>query len=508
MKLRPARAYARGMVSQSETVAAVRSYRKANGASIVAEFVELLALPNVSRNLDDVAVVADRIVGMLSQRGVAVRIETMPGAAPLVVGRLDVPGAERTIGIYAHYDGQPIDQPDWSIEPFKPTLVDAPLEAGGQEIPFPHDDDAIDPEWRIYARSTSDDKAPIMAVCAALDGMAAAGLAPSSNVVFLFEGEEEIGSLHLADYMAQLQDDLSADIWLICDGPVHQTRVPQVVFGVRGISEMEITAYGPARPLHSGHYGNWARNPNLELARLLASMKADDGTVLVAGFDDSTQPITESDRAAVALLPDDDEALRVELGLGDLEGAGEALALRLLRPSLNVRGFDGGAVGATAANVIPTRATASIDIRLAAGNDPVGMMELVVAHITGQGWHVVDDEPDAMTLSDHERVARITMKANYPGVRLPTDSALARSLVQAAAIAAGEPAIAVPTFGGSVPLHYFTTILGSPIAITPFANHDNNQHAANENIRIANLWYGVDLMASLMTIPIGAITTS
>ena len=231
-------------------------------------------------------------------------------------------------------------------------------------------------------------------------------------------------------------------------------------------------------------------------------MKDGVGNVLVAGFYDSTQPITDSDRAAVAALPDDDEALQTELGLGGVEGGGEALALRLLLPSLNVRGIDGGAVGTSAANVIPTSAQASIDIRLAAGNDPEEMMDKVAGHIASQGWHVVDSVPEPEVLSQHARVARVQRKSNYPGVRLPTDSALADLLLQAAEVAAGEPAVAVPTFGGSVPLHFFTSVLDAPIAITPFANHDNNQHAADENIRIGNLWYGIDLMAALMTMPV------
>ncbi|NND03996.1 MAG: M20/M25/M40 family metallo-hydrolase, partial [Acidimicrobiia bacterium] len=233
------------MTEQAKAVEAARAHREASGAGILAEFLELLNLPNVSRNLDDVGHVAEHIVAMLTSRQIEARLEELPGAAPLVVGHLRVPGATTTIGIYAHYDGQPIDQPDWSVEPFKPSLFDDSIADGGREIPPPHDGDDIDPEWRIYARSTSDDKAPVMAVCAALDGMRKAGASPASNIVFLFEGEEEIGSPHLATYLARLQEELAADVWLICDGPVHQSRRPQVVFGVRGISEMEITAHGP-----------------------------------------------------------------------------------------------------------------------------------------------------------------------------------------------------------------------------------------------------------------------
>jgi len=486
------------MGSQPAAVAAARNYRMTNAPAILDEFVELLSLPNVSRNLDDVSLVADHIVAMLRRRGVDARTVARPGAAPVVTGFLAAPGATTTIGIYAHYDGQPVDQPDWLVDPFKPELWSDSHGSGGTKLPFPRDDAEIDPEWRLYARSASDDKAPITAVCAALDAMGASQLTPSVNVLFLFEGEEEIGSPHLPDYLEDLSGQLSAaDVWLICDGPVHQTRAPQIVFGVRGISEIELTVYGPTRPLHSGHYGNWAPNPNMELARLVASMKDDEGRVVVPGFYEGTQELTRADEAAIAALPDDDDALRRELGLGATEGG--ALARQLLLPSLNVRGLAGGAVGATAANVIPTSAAASFDIRLAPGNDPAAIMDRVVDHIRAQGWHVVDEEPAADVREGHPRVARIARKASYPGVRMETDSPVARALIKSAEVASGETVVAVPTFGGSVPLHHFVTILDAPIAITPFANHDNNQHAANENIRLANLWYGIDLMAALLT---------
>jgi len=488
------------MTNQDAAVAAARDHRAANGVAIVGEFLDLLRLPNVSHNLDDVAAVARHVVTMLAGRGVNARTIERPEAGPLVVGHYRRAEAAPTIGIYAHFDGQPVDQPDWQLDPFSPTLLTAPLDAGGVPAPPLGDLEAIDSEWRLYARSAADDKAPILAACAALDALHSADLSPHVNLVFLFEGEEERGSPHLADYMSDLLDELStADVWLICDGPVHQTRRPQIVFGVRGISELEITSYGPLRPLHSGHYGNWARNPNLELARLLASMKDDDGNVSIPGFYEGTQAITSADEAAMAALPDDDQALRAELGLGDTEGAGSSLARRLLLPSLNIRGWQGGGVGDEAANVIPTSATASLDVRLAPGNDPEQILESIVAFMRHSGWHVVATEPSPEVRRTHRLVARVRRHASYPGVRLPTDSPLAEALLATAAVAADQPVVAVPTFGGSVPLHHFTTLLGAPIAITPFANHDNNQHAANENIRIGNLWYGIDLMAALMT---------
>ncbi len=460
-----------------------------HGHAILAEFRDFLALPNVSRDLDDVRVNADHIVAMLSSRGVEVRTEEIAGAAPVVIGGIDV-GAARTVGIYVHYDGQPVQPAEWRFGPFTPTLVDG----AGVPRPWPGPGDPVDDDWRLYARAAADDKAPIAALAAALDAVT-----PAVNVKLLFEGEEEIGSPHLPAYLAGHRDELGADVWFICDGPVHTSGRPQVAFGVRGMTELELTVYGPTRSLHSGHYGNWAPNPALALARLLASMKAADGEVLIAGFEDDTVPVTDNDLAAIAALPDDDERLRRELGLAATESGGAALPLTLMRPSLNVRGLAAGGVGAQAANVVPAAASASIDIRLALGDDPDKMLDRVADHVRAAGYHLVDGEPDQETRMAHARIARIRRTPGYPAVRTPIGTDAGRWVLGAAAEAAGEPVVALPTFGGSVPLHGFVTELGAPVVITPFANHDNNQHAANENLRLGNLWYGVRLMAALLT---------
>lgn len=203
-------------IDPHSAVTAARSYRAANGAAILAQFRELLSLPNVSVDLRDVAVNADAIAELLRARHLDVKLLELPGAAPIVTGRIESGDDRPTIGIYAHYDGQPIDQANWTTPPFDPTLM-----AGDELIPFPDAGAAVDPDWRIHARSAADDKAPIIALASALDGIAAAGLSPSPNMVLLFEGEEEIGSPHLPEYLAAHRDWFAADLWLICDGPVH-----------------------------------------------------------------------------------------------------------------------------------------------------------------------------------------------------------------------------------------------------------------------------------------------
>ncbi len=480
-------------------LAAVRAWREAHGGEILADFATLLAIPNVASELESIRRNAEHLRGALERRGVAVELWGQPGVPPVVFGALRVPGARRTLGLYAHYDGQPVDPERWTFPPFAPTLATGPLEAGGTARPLPAPGEPIDPEWRLYARSAGDDKAPIAALFAALDALAAQDLRPTSNFIFLFEGAEEAGSPHLREILQAHRERLSVDAWLFCDGPVHQSRRPQVVFGVRGVTGLEITVYGAARALHSGHYGNWAPNPAQLLARLLAGMKDEEGHVLVAGFYHDVAPVSEAERVALAALPSYDEELRAELGLAATEGGGAALAERLLLPSLNVRGLASGSVGATAQNVIPTEATASLDIRLVKGNDPERTLDLVEAHIRAQGYHIVRQPPDLAARRAHPRIARVVHEEGYPAARTSMDDPIAAVIVAAVRLAAGEDPILVPALGGSLPLYLFTDLLAAPAVIVPIANHDDNQHAPDENLRLANLWYGIDLMAALLT---------
>jgi acetylornithine deacetylase/succinyl-diaminopimelate desuccinylase-like protein len=283
---------------------------------------------------------------------------------------------------------------------------------------------------------------------------------------------------------------------------MHQSRRPQLVFGVRGITGLEITTYGAVRGLHSGHYGNWSPNPALALAHLLAGMKDEQGRVLIEGFYDSVEPLTAADRAALATVPDVEAALRKELGLAASEGDA-SLAERTLLPSLNIRGIRSADVGAKAANVVPSTATASLDIRLVRGNDPERMLDQVEAHLRRQGYHIVREDPDTASRLTHPRIAKVIRQGGYPAARTSVDHPFVKPIVQAAERAAGEPMILLPGLGGSLPLYLFVETWPVPMIIVPIANHDDNQHAADENLRLANLWYGIDLMASLLTLPRG-----
>jgi acetylornithine deacetylase/succinyl-diaminopimelate desuccinylase-like protein len=376
------------------------------------------------------------------------------------------------------------------------------MDRGGQPRALPEDGAAVNPEWRIYARSAGDDKAPLGALLPVLQAFRAAGVSPTSNIKFFFEGEEEAGSRHLAQYFEMYGDRLAdIDLWLLLDGPVHQSGSPLITFGVRGVTGMEVTVYGPLRPLHSGHYGNWAPVPGQMLANLLASMKDDDGTVRVAGFYDTVEPVGDAERTALEMLPAYDDQLKRELGLKRTEGQPQPLAERLLLPSLTVRGLESGNVGPLARNVIPATATAALGIRLVKGNDPEHMLDLVEAHIRTQGYHIVRADPSLETRLQHQRIAKVARGDGYPAARTSMDVPIARQILVAAERASSSRLVVMPALGGSLPLYLFTDMLGAPALIVPVANHDNNQHAANENLRIGNLWYAIDLYGAILTMP-------
>jgi acetylornithine deacetylase/succinyl-diaminopimelate desuccinylase-like protein len=486
--------------AQADTArAAIRAWRIAHEAGIVREFADLLALPNVAGDRDGIRRNADALVAMLGRRGVRARLLRPAEGSPAVFGELTVPGATRTLALYAHYDGQPVDPSQWTTPPWTPTLRERSLAEGGRAIPLPAPGDRVDPESRLYARSAGDDKVSIMAMLAALDALRASGQAPSVNLKFFFEGEEEAGSPHLREILEHHRDLLAADAWLFCDGPAYQNGRYQLIFGDRGIAGLELTVYGPTRPLHSGHYGNWAPNPAVLLANLIASMRNDDGHVRIAGFYDDVRPISPAERRALAELPALDTVLRRALGLARSEADDAPLMERLMLPALNVRGLQAGAVGAGAANVISTEARASFDFRLVPNQTPEHVRELVEAHLRSQGWFLTADSVTMAVRLAHPRIVRVQWEAGgYPASRVALDLPFAWALLRAAATGTDEPLLAVPTVGASGPTYLFEQVLHTTMLTLPIANYDDNQHAADENLRLRNLWDGIELYAAML----------
>jgi acetylornithine deacetylase/succinyl-diaminopimelate desuccinylase-like protein len=466
-------------------MSAARDHWESNAPSIVRDFGELVSIPNVAEDRASLTRVADWIVDAYEQRDITVRAVSLPGVPPAIVGRIPGDGSGPTIGMYAHYDGQPVAPDRWASPPFEATLRSAKLEAGGVEIELPIDGATVDDEWRIYARGTSDDRAPIVALLAAIDS----GVARRADIVFLFEGEEEVGSVHLGDYLALLREELAADLWLICDGPVHQSGRSQVALGVRGFAELEIGVVGPPHDLRRGHYGETAINPAVALAELIVSMRDASGNIVAAGLDGPSPPAAAV--VAAGMVPDPDN-------LGFRVNPEGSYATRLLSPLINVRGMASADVGVASRNVIPASAIASIDLRLVAGQDPTDAIDAVKHHISSQGFHVVAGRPTDAERLEHRLLARVVGIAGYPGVRSEPDDPYIEKVVEVVRSVADHEPVLLPSFGGSVPLHHFVEHLNSPLAILPIANHDNNQHSENENIRLGNLRYGVEVFAGLL----------
>jgi len=475
--------------------AKVQAYVRANETAILREFVELLALPNLATDAEGIRRNADRIVAMLERRGVAARVLDGEGGPPAVFGELKAPGARKTVVFYAHYDGQPVEAAKWTTPPWSPVLRDGPLESGGKEVAL--DAQPRGAEWRLYARSAGDDKAPIIGFLAALDALRAAKVPLSVNLKFFFDGEEEAGSPHLPAILRRNRDQLRGDAWVFCDGPVHPTRQPLVYFGARGITDLELTVYGPLRPLHSGHYGNWAPNPAAILAELVAGMRDSDGRIKIAGFYDDVRPVSEAEAAALRALPEEDAAARQELALAATEAGGARRMERIMLPALNVRGLASGAVGAATANAIPTEATASIDFRLVPEQTPAKVQERVEGHLRAQGYAITHDTPTVEQRRTTPKLVKVAWGSGYPASRADMALPFSKAVLRVAGEAAGGPIVAIPSGGGSIPMYLFPETFGVPLVGLPIANHDDNQHAANENLRLQNLWDGITLYAAL-----------
>jgi acetylornithine deacetylase/succinyl-diaminopimelate desuccinylase-like protein len=467
------------------------------------EYVGFLSIPNVLGDSVNMVRNANAISEMLIKLGVKTELlhSGKRGSAPAVYGEVKTPGATTTIALYAHYDGQPVNPKQWAegLEPFTPALFTDRLDKGGQKISIPSESEKINSQWRLYARGSSDDKAGVYAIIKAYEVLKATNQKPTMNIKFFFEGEEEAGSINLDAIFNRYKEKLKADLWVICDGPRHISGKKQVVFGVRGDVNIDLKVYASKRPLHSGNYGNWAPNPAMRLAQLLASMKDNQGNVLIEGFYDDVIPFSDTEKQAIAKIPAVEATLQEDLALGLPDGGGKSFMELLSMPTLNINGIASGNVGNMASNQIPTEATAVLDLRLVAGNDVERQIEKVVNHIKKQGYTVIDHEPTDVERRQYPLLIKINKRGNgYNAQRTPMDLPLATRVSGAVQSTATYEIIKVPSLGGSLPLFLFEQILGAKPITVPIVNYDNNQHAENENVMLQYLWDGIETMAAIM----------
>jgi len=475
----------------------VSQWRQSHEQQIVDEFARLLSIPNVASDKPNIRKNANHISQLLKNAGMSVELLEVEDSNPVVFAQRNSPGATKTVMIYIHYDGQPVNVDNWASDPWIPVMRTDMVENGGKQVPMKA---PFDPDWRVFARSAGDDKAPVIALQSALMAMAEAGIEPSVNLKVFLEGEEEAGSPNLRRMLETHKDKLAADLWLFCDGPTHQSRRWQLVYGVRGSYGFNLRVYGPNRPLHSGHYGNWAPNPIMLLTELINSMRAPDGEILVDGYSDQVVPLSAGELAAIAASPQMDKLLATDLGIGTPETQ-DRLELAISRPAMNLRGINGGDVGAQARNVIQPSAEASIGLRLVPAQTPEYLRGVIEKHIEAQGYFLVHEEPTSAQRQQHRRIARLDWASSggYPAYRAAFDEPLAVQISEILYKLSDKTLIQTPTMGGSLPLYIVEDTLNTPILILPIANHDNNQHGANENLRLQNLWDAIEIYAAVLT---------
>ncbi|MGB5508442.1 M20/M25/M40 family metallo-hydrolase [Robiginitalea sp.] len=453
---------------------------------------ELLAIPNDAHFPKEIERNVQWCERHFTQRGFRTqRLET-PGAPLLMAERkTDAKGA-KTVLIYLQVDGQPVDPKFWNQEdPYTATLKKRTAQGEWEPLDWSLlTSEDIDPEWRIFARSTSDSKGAVNMFLTAVDMIDDRKESPNFNIKVIMDFEEEMGSPNLPQAVREYKEALAADMLIIFDGPRHIANKPTLTFGARGISEITLTVFGPNFPQHSGHYGNWAPNPAVRMSQLIASMKDENERVTIPGFYDGIS-ISEKVKKVLDAVPDHEDYINKRLGVARGTGVAPTYQESLQYPSLNVRGFSSGWVGAEARTIVPATATAEIDIRLVVESDPDRLIELVRDHIIGQGYYVIDRQPTAEERETYPRICQFTSSTSYLAFRTDFDSEVGLWLDRALTRAFGETPIKQRTSGGSIPISPFVSELGVPAVTVPTVNRDNNQHSPNENIRIGNYVDGI-----------------
>jgi acetylornithine deacetylase/succinyl-diaminopimelate desuccinylase-like protein len=475
-----------------------------NEHSIISKYFEFLSIPNTYNDKDDLSKNALFIENLLKSAGVATQLLNNKDqtAIPVVYGEVLAPGADKTIIFYAHYDGQPVNPTQWAtgLEPFTPVFLTDRVDLGGKKIDFPEIGQRFNPEWRIYGRSSADDKAGVYTIIEAYRYIRNTGIKPNVNIKFFFEGEEERGSINLESILEHHKEKLRSDMWVICDGPMPASGKKQITYGVRGDINVYLTIFGAKRPLHSGNYGNWAPNPAHKMARLLASMKDDEGKVLIDGFYDDVIPLSEEERNALNKIEDPGAMMQGELGFAASETVGKTfLECITSMPTLNINGMSAANTGKLAGNIIPATASAVLDLRLVKGNTVQGQVTRLKKHIEKMGYKIIENEPTDEERKQYSNLIYFAMKDGYPAQRTsmshPTAKVIADALQKS--VYDGE-LIQMPSSGGSLPLYLFEKVLQTSPVTIPIVNYDNNQHAENENLKLSCLKEGIKSLTSVM----------
>ena len=444
------------MTDSTTTRTSLEDYLSATRDARLASYQDLLRIPSISTLVEhapDVRAAAEWLASALRDAGVEHIEVAETGGHPVVYGDwLHAAGAP-TVLIYGHYDVQPVDPLDlWTSPPFQP-LIDGD---------------------RMLARGAADDKGQVHAhVMAAAALLATRGALPI-NVRYVFEGEEESSSVHLAAWLETNRDRLAADAAIISDTGFFEGNIPAITISLRGMLYTQIDVVSSPVDLHSGGYGGAVQNPANALAQIIAALKGPDGRIRIPGFYDEVVSLTANEREALLALPFHEDAYRIASGVSALVGevGYGTLERRASRPTLDVNGIWGGFQGDGAKTIIPAHAHAKVSCRL-----------------------VVDQDPDAIFERLRDFVAEIappgvTVTVQHLGGGRPSLMPMDHPVTQAASRALEAVFGQAPVYtreGGSIPVAAsFERLLGLPIVLLGFAQPHENAHAPNEWMSLTN----------------------
>ena len=479
---------------------AQRAYQSASrdiGIEQIDTFKSFLAIPNDAAKKEQIEANIKWAEQQLSSLGFELkRLNT--SHLPLLLANRLVKKKLPTIAFYLHLDGQAVDLSKWNQEdPYKAELKQR---IGDHFESLSWDainGDSIN-DLRIFARSSADDKGPFVMFVHALEYLKKINKNPAFNIKLILDFEEEQSSPGLPEAVKNFKDELVADLLLILDGPMHSSGLPTLVFGNRGIATLSLTTFGPLTSQHSGHYGNYLPNPALALSKVLASMKDDEGRVVIPGFYDGIV-LDENTKKVLEGVPSEDAAIKKRTQTKINDQVGNTYQESIQYPSLNIRGMRSGWVGKDARTIIPASATAEIDIRLVLESNPAALLEGVKSHIQNLGYTLLDHVPSSEERMRYDKIVQMNAKVSYPAFRTDTQAKEGQWLTQILTDYYQSKPVIIRTSGGSVPISPFVSELGVPAIGVPTVNLDNNQHSPNENLRVGNYLMGIETFLAILT---------
>ena len=472
------------------------------GIESIESFKEFLSIKNDANFKNEMKPLIEWGINNFKKYGFEVeRLETPE--LPLLLASKIISEDLNTLLIYLQFDGQPVDNSKWDQEnPYKAVLkekIDNEYRiidwSRLDNITF---DDIKKKDLRIFARSASDAKGPVMMIINALEIMKRNNIELKYNLKVIMDFEEEISSPNLADAVKKYSSKLKSDALLIFDGPKHPSNLPTLTFGARGISDITLITYGPIVPQHSGHFGNYAPNPVFRMSEILSSMKDPNGRVTIPGFYDGIE-LDEKTLKILAEVPDDEEKMMNDMQFKKPDNVGKNYQESIQYPSINVRGIESGWVREEVRTIVPSECIAEIDVRLVLESDPIRLHNLIKSHIQELGYYVIDRRPTKDERLKHNKIVTFVSSFDYDAFRTDIESEIGKWLVKSLKKTFGIEPVKKRTSGGSVPISPFVNTLGIPAVTVPTVNQDNNQHSPNENIKIENYITGIETYLGILT---------